>query len=301
MKRFVCLFFVFLVCAGLWGCGETPGTEYETVRVQTRYEAENYIRDQFSEYTSHWRYEYSYDEYGNLTQQKWYLNDELQRTDRYTYDDRGNRIKAVTMNHDGWIPWPSTREEYSYDENGNQILEVVYDPWAESQRVLREYDGAGNMVRLEIINADGSANTVQTYTYNEQGNRLAVHDESIAGVERVMEYTYDENGNLLSWHYYEDGILGEYVEHVYDHQGRKTYSARHDADGTVTVTATWEYSYNDAENITTTVYADGRTQYDYYNEYGELYCSETYDAEGTLSLRVHNTYEPIQVLKADKD
>lgn len=297
MKRLLLLILTLLLLLCACG-GDAPG-ETTTISVLKSHEITSYWpenNDFPSGPVGTWRTVYEYDDQGNQLAEKRYGGDELKSSRRRTYDDQGHQTGLMSIDHQGWLPKIRSRTKKQYDEAGNLILHIVYEPWKETQRSIYTYDDQGNMTRLEIRNADGST-VLQDYTYDEAGNLLTTTDYSVDGVIRVTRYTYDEAGRELSWHYYENDVLVEYVESLYDDQGRKIFAARYDGEGNQK--HSWQYSYDDDANTSTTQYTDGSVSTYFYDDQGRVLRTEQRRADGSLESEQTYTYEDIEVLKSD--
>jgi len=284
-----------LICLLLAGCGQRYDGETVEKQVVTSMSSETWHDGAFDQFRSTSTREYGYDEYGRMTYYKWIVSGETAFSSRYFWSRDGLECTEVTWDHQGWIPWPSSRVKEVYDEKGNRVEQIVYDFFTVSQRSIYNYDDAGNLIRMEILNGDGSLYALQEYTYDENGNQLKTVDLSEPGRERITEHTYDDSGNETGWYYYENGSLQEYVEYLCDDQGRAVFSARYNGLGEQQ--NYWEYSYSADGSSMTTSYSGEKTRIDYYDESGLPVRVETYDAEENLFDVTTYTYETIQVPK----
>lgn len=83
------------------------------------------------------------------------------------------------------------------------------------------------------------------------------------------------------------------METDYDDQGRKTFSARYDANGEQQ--HYWEYTYSADGSSMTTSYSGGEYSIEYYDGSKLPVRVERYDAEGNLTDITTYTYETVQV------
>ena len=290
LKRMLSL---LLICLLLTGCGQRYDGATVEKQVITSMASESWYDGIFDQIHTTSVREYGYDEYGRRTYEKWISDGETISSSRYFWSRDGLECTEVTWDHQGWIPWPSSRVKEVYDEQGNRVEQIVYDFFTVSQRSIYNYDDAGNLIRMEILNGDGSLYALQEYTYDKNGNQLKTVDLSEPGKERITEHTYDDHGNETGWYYYENGSLQEYVEYLCDDQGRTVFSARYNGLGEQQ--NYWEYSYSADGSSMTTSYSGEKTRIDYYDESGLPVRVETYDAEGNLFDVTTYTYETVQV------
>ena len=127
----------------------------------------------------------------------------------YTYDARGNRIKADT-HYGAWT--------YQYDDTGQLTRAALSSSKAEipSQELVYQYDALGNRVST-VINGEPEEYTVnQLNQYSRAGDR---------------DYAYDDDGNLIG----ESGPGGT-TSYAYDNMNRLV-SINRGGD-------TWEYKYD---------------------------------------------------------
>lgn len=136
-----------------------------------------------------------YDDKGQLIQMStWYGVTEAAKT-RYSYDDQGNIVKAVTTSGEETIT-----TTYTYDENGNLVTQLQVNEqdgtylrreseYNENAFVIRESNYSGEDVLEGYVEITyGQENTEKTMTYYDgEGNPTG---------EVVVE-TYDENGNKV--------------------------------------------------------------------------------------------------------
>ena len=284
---------LLLICLLLTGCGQRYDGETVEKQVVTSMTSESWFDGIFDQIHTTSVREYGYDEFGRRTYEKWISNGETVSSSRYFWSSDGRECTEISIDHQGLIPWPYARVKEVYDETGNEVERVVYEFFSVTQRSLRNYDDAGNLIRLEILNGDGSLSALQEYTYDDNGNRLKTIDITDPGKERVTEYTYDDSGNETGWYYYENGSLSEYVETRYDDQGRQTFSARYNGLGEQQ--HYWEYTYSADGSSMTTTYSGSKSTIEYYDGSELPVRIEQYDEDGTLNAVTTYTYETVQV------
>ncbi|MBL7645031.1 MAG: tetratricopeptide repeat protein [Candidatus Hydrogenedentes bacterium] len=198
--------------------------------------------------TSTYTANYEYDGEGRLVK----LTDWLDAVDglRYGYDAVG-RLETITDYDDSVLT-------YTYDNAGNVLSIVDYH----GNTTAYTYNDIG---QLATLTAPGSK--VWTYTY-DTGNRLAqvdipngmhteytydtsgrqnsIHHKDGTTVKQGFDYTFDDGGNITRI----DQEDGSYWEYDYDGRDRLTDAIRGN-HATPTILATYEYTYDDADNMLT--------------------------------------------------
>lgn len=233
-----------LICTGcgveLWDLGDGgvdtySHDEYGNLLRYASFDAEGNI---LSEY----RYEYQYDDAGNILLSKSYADGVLQSEDSYTmgsegwmvpvkgvmymddgsttineYDEYGNIILVQSFDTDGNLTFDS-RSEYAQDDNGGFYEARATEVYDDGVKIVAEYNSWGDITRRERYNADGT----------------------LEG-EDVWEYGYDETGNEQWRKEYVDGSL-TYEIVSYAEVSGEDYTMRypdqviqHHEDGTYTV------------------------------------------------------------------
>ena len=178
----------------------------------------------------------SYDEWMNPSMQLAYSADgalEYTRTFLYTYDDYGTTLFRQVYMDDVLF------SESSFDRFGNSLTTVVYNP-------------------------DGSVltNTVKELTYDE--NNFVTAEKTLVNNVPTYECTYSLSqygvryisGDTV---YQEDGSK---KQSLYNEYGDTIQSVSYDADGVAGSVYTYEYTYDDLENVATEIgYIDGAISY----------------------------------------
>jgi RHS repeat-associated protein len=173
----------------------------------------------------------------------------------FTYDGLGRLKKMVhtegtTAPSSGWGTDPLAGYEYAYDV-GSRITSI--DSYIDG---LTEYDYDATS---QLIGADHTGISDETYTYDENGNRTmsgySTTDNNQLTTDGVYNYTYDDEGNRSRRTKISDS---SYEEHTWDHRNRLTKIAFKNSGGTVTKSVDYIY---DAFNrlIRRTLDPDGAT------------------------------------------
>jgi RHS repeat-associated protein len=105
------------------------------------------------------------------------------RTTTFEYTAAGDPVRIVTPT--------GTIQEFSYDAKGRptEITDNL------GQRVVMEYDPAGNLIRTETRAADGSVVTVQEQNFDELDRLLESRSPHSDTEDSVTQFAYDGEGN----------------------------------------------------------------------------------------------------------
>lgn len=208
------------------------------------------------------------------------------------YDEDGTLL-TFTQYTDGV---ETSRVQYSYTDN-SIIGEVTQNGETGTTKQVYQKDATGNITHIEFY-LDEVLYSVSDATHDENGNILTNTQQTIV-TERTttVTYTYDDDGNPLTITYEYGNDIGSVTENTYDENGKLLTSIVSDLQGNVTNRE--EYSRNETNVETVSIYdGDGNltgTRTVTYDEAGNMLTSETFDASGTLTLRITYTYEKIEV------
>lgn len=156
------------------------------------------------------RYEYEYDEAGNLILQTGFDENEKQTGHmENSYDEKGNLIKEALYDAENTL---REYKEYSYDEKGNLEWEYSYYDY-EEQGVKRgyEYDGAGHCIRVWTAYCDYEGKEEKTPTEDSAYTRW---EREYDAQGRMVKYTYVPNKEWYRYIYTPVGDLDE--DYPYD-------------------------------------------------------------------------------------
>ena len=162
------------------------------------------------------------------------------------------------------------------------------------------FDTAGNCVRNELYNSDGTLGHYNLNEYDSSGNCIKSEayssDGSLFGCNK---FEYDSNGNQIrAKSYGSDGALLGYVLYEYDSDGNETKEEYYDSDGKLNYYAVPNdsgemvvynpdgtlYDYDNDQESQTNSDDSREIREDYYDENGELqqYRLTKYDAAGNI-------------------
>ena len=197
------------------------------------------------------KYEYTYDEQGNLILSventvDWDNRDQLVEYEKkeYEYDEQGNQILYINYRWNTslnqWVA--KDKYEYTYNAQSNLIFMAYYhwnNQWEISSKYEYEYDEQGNDSLIVYYYWDSNLkqfilSSKSEYECNEQGNRtLSIgydwdKDSNQWAISDKIEYKYDEQGNLILYTYYRwDSDVNQLFEstkyeYTYDEHGNMT-------------------------------------------------------------------------------
>jgi RHS repeat-associated protein len=174
---------------------------------------------------------YTWDAADRLTQ----VSDTKGGTRTYEYDN-ANRNTVRKFSATG----QEARLDLIYNDR-NQVTEVKrYNDLAATQlrgSTVYAYDDAGRVA--SITHKDGSATTIDSYTYQYDNADRVTQETSTLGPTR--NYSYDADGQLLS-----DGASS----FTYDKNGNRTNTGYVTGTGNrLTTDGTWNYTYDDEGNL----------------------------------------------------
>lgn len=282
MKKLLAL----LLCLLLAGCARTYDGPTEARSVL--YEAHTHYFDESGEWSS--REEYAYDVYGNQAVIQTYQDgvDGPATRSAFTYDERGNVVESRSWDLTGWLKRLVSRSKYTYDDQGRITSATHYDGWSVSSETTYTYDGSGT----QTVHTDDGMTITNFYDENGWLVRAEATPWTGGYTLSVEEWTRNETGYPLTVCHYLDGELASRTEYTYDEQGREISRTTWE-DGVETLDFRWEY--DDEARTVTQFNADGTSFLKAFQEDGQVYCLEHYDADGNVTSFTRYIYTQIQV------
>jgi RHS repeat-associated protein len=204
---------------------------------------------------------YDFDDAGRMLSETWWLNDRVERVFRYTFDAIGNLLTATD---------------------------------ADSQ-VTKTYDALNQVISTDNLGTLGAPHIVLRNVYDSNGQRISVTDNLGVSVLSTydrrgwletrswsglptdnpwIEFSYLPNGRMATTQRFINGpqsALRAATEFAYDQSGR-VGSITH-SNGNGAAIATYQYSYDAANQITNQIYeaSEGRFHANYgYDLFGQL-------------------------------
>jgi RHS repeat-associated protein len=145
----------------------------------------------------------------------------------YTYDDGGNVLSMVDYH--------GNTTSYTYNDIGQ--LDTLTAPGSKVWDYT--YDAGNRLTRVDIPNGMHTE-----YTYDASGRQDSIHHMDGTTVKQGFDYTFDDGGNITRI----DQEDGSYWEYDYDGRERLIEAIRGN-HATPTILATYEYTYDDADNM----------------------------------------------------
>ena len=218
------------------------------------------------------------DKYGNITSMKSTIYDAEGEFDEetifsreFTYDNNGNVVEEKGYDN-GALSYITKLE---YDEDNN-LINREEDHISFMITYTYEYDEAGNMV-AEKTNHDGYE-VGEKWTYDENGNVLTWIRQEGNGFSQSQEYTYDEWGRVIKHTDYESSIefeydeLGNLVKETYENGEYKIWKYEGEQDN-----FSLSEIHQDQAVRSLSTYVDGKMKEKYnYNPYDEEWVEGEY-------------------------
>ena len=174
-----------------------------------------------------------------------------------------------------------------FDTAGNCVRNELYNSDGTlSHYNLNEYDSSGNCIKSEAYSSDGSLFGCNKFEYDSNGNQIRAEgygsDGTLLG---YVLYEYDSDGNRTKDEYYDsDGILQYYTQNQYDSSEKLLREENYDSNNSLQSYVLYEYDsngnctmedvYNSGSPHQTCVYA--------YNENGEKVMLQFYEDDKLL-------------------
>lgn len=218
-----------------------------------------------------YRYEYEYDQHGNVTLALGYA------------DGTTLAVKYV----------------YQYDNQGRATRQDLYTAddvmW---KSYVNEYDSYGNLTAKSIIDHTSGINSFYNeyiYTYDDNGLILEkVHkNPEFNYISKIEYWTYDDRGNKATYKATDGngiGLANNTFVYIYDELNRIKQVTERNALGTMVESYTYEY--NDDGQVIKETYNDGDgTEVIEYNAFNKIKEKRCYDTMGGLYIRDVNEYD----------
>ncbi|PID94880.1 MAG: hypothetical protein CSA95_02060 [Bacteroidetes bacterium] len=187
---------------------------------------------------------WEYDDQGKIHKEFLHYADHSYDTTLFLYDSQGNIIEKRTTDDEGE---EGSREEILY-ESGLVCRHRIYDEEGEIEADDRyTYDDQKRLIKKELLNLDGEEETLEasynemgkvavevllndegkiiernTYTYNEAGLAIEIHEETVRQ-NNTTKISYNDQQQVVLHELYDVGKnLVNRVERSYDEKGRPT-------------------------------------------------------------------------------
>lgn len=290
----------------------TDGTVGSVEKFSSDGYAQEYVTYENGEIDYAEKYEFVFDEKGEILSRKWFVNDALRYEDTYkyadyeyaypktiiserkyysysethiaTYDDYGKIVLSKVVDSDGETI-SETKIEYTRDELGRVTLKKEIEDDLLSIETVYEYDD----------NSDDWSRCTETDYYDDGGKEVTVYNdnydklsyieydaEGVVVTNETYEYEYNENGDLISEKNYSDGTLIGEVKYSYDEDGNNILEETYE-NGVLVESEEYLYDQNGdwTSLIRTEYYSDGRMRVINYLESGNISLDIMYNADGS--------------------
>jgi len=165
----------------------------------------------------------------------------------YVYDKSGNMTGE--SNFMG-IQSAKVRVAYAYDEKGHKTEEMRYTEDKLVEKTAYLYKD-GKLVSKETSSGNSALEYVEKYVYDKNGNLTVVFSFDKPRNLRVEEtYTYDNNNNRLSYTEKENEKLIQKTAYTYDKNNNLTAAVTVDATGKKADDRSYAYEYDSNNNWT---------------------------------------------------
>lgn len=202
--------------------------------------------------------------------------------DIYTYDEKGNCIKAVRSWDDGAQGrWTTKDNIYSYDDDGRCIKKVEKVDEQIKDTIEYIYDSNGNVIEEKTTNKDGGIGTVY-YSYDNNGNLI----KEVYGNKTTI-YMYNNIGNCTEEKYKYSTGNTEGIKYLYDSEGHCTKEIR---TGVYDSQSTIEYVYDSNGKCIKRIYS---------NDYDTVTTKCSYDRNGNLAKEASGEQYGYNVVYSD--
>jgi hypothetical protein len=179
-----------------------------------------------------------YDSKGKRTEVRGYDGNVLQIREAYTYDDKGRKIEQSRFADGGAY---HERITYAFNSAGQPTEMATYYSGTLSQKHLKTYDGAGNLIKEASFNYQfpGQNSTVE-YVYDKAGRMIENRVDSEILWSKV-QISYDEKGRVAQRETFMEYKNPNVSQSHAPKPGRKVY--RYNDRGQVLEEAVYEPSY----------------------------------------------------------
>lgn len=211
--------------------------------------------------------EYTYDEHGNLTSEKWTTGEEVvsEVTNEYTYDDNGKMLEMLHNEGNG----TTTLTTYGENAESVQIFNADEELTFESETVFDKdgkvkeyyvsceeytftetytYDAEGNVLTCEFIDLLSGTNRLETYEYDAAAGSKVVtcyiteNGEEVGTTAEI--YQYSDEGLPTYYEVLDENGLTTYLKIVeYDEYGNTVYERENVGESDIETYIDYEYSY----------------------------------------------------------
>jgi len=219
--------------------------------------------------------EYTFDEDGNLVELIDRMGETIIKKEVYNYDVAGNLVEKLTYKGDGTIDRKlsniysnkslliessdysnsfdelilNEKKKFEYDNDGNKVKESYVGPEGENWgSAAWTYNASGKVIEWVNLTETDEIKIRQTYLYNDDQILITRNSFNKNG-DLISEVNLDPMGQPLSLiRYDKDGSVIRKSGNRYDQFGNNTTELKYGPDGTESVYAEYEYTYDNKNN-----------------------------------------------------
>ncbi len=198
----------------------------------------------------------------NKLAEKVIFNAQNNPTDKttYMYDSKGNVNEENVYLASEYIQYKAINK---YDKKNRKISEARYDKASKKlYETLSSYDG-DNLVKKYTVNEKGETDYSEEFTYDAKGNMIT-HSifERYDNSNTLNSYQYDDNGNKIEWIVAKNEKPFMTAIYTYDSKNNTTSITVTDASGTEVDKREYAYEYDQKGNwIKKTIKVKGIPQF----------------------------------------
>ena len=179
-------------------------------------------------------------------------------TSVYTFDEYDNIVRSAEYDTDNHLI-TETVNDYVYDANGNVMSAKEYiDGRLNSERECDVINGESVDKRYTYYNEDGSKFINE---YDDNGNVIKLVDYDTDGnvtLEVLSVYTQTDDGEWYESKRTENYNDGTKIEATYNDRDDNLTHVVYDAEGNITASERWEYTYDGEKTVSVKEYANDK-------------------------------------------
>lgn len=221
------------------------------------------------------KYEYKYNEHGDPTEIIYTNNARIiTRTLEYQYDNKGNKTN-VKEYVNGVLQGKKTIE---YDEQGNETKAETYgfnittNEFDLTSKTAYTYDGNTKNFTHEFYFNDGTESYIGVVEYTDS-NRKKIKNQKTkytyrdgTTINNEEKYSYDNNGNVTLFENYKNGILTQ----KYGYEGNVSFNYSYGENGEINNFSKTIYTDSNREKPLTIETSHSKEEYTYDNDENEI-------------------------------